>query len=167
MAEEAIKQQNKINTLNCVITLDDDIKDVDTWYRQMSNWVSLNKVEDNKELFIWCNLKIQGKAATKLQYLVASEGDDLTYPTLLEIKNALAEHYKSEDVDTEELLEELKELRISRHEDMKTFNYKYLEKYEKLEEADKVVISISDYLNINTSEFFSKNFMKIRVIINK
>ncbi|ORX64805.1 hypothetical protein BCR32DRAFT_250936 [Anaeromyces robustus] len=30
---------------------------------------------------------------------------------------------------------------------MKAFNYKYLEKYEKLEEADKAIISISDYLN--------------------
>ncbi|ORX63431.1 hypothetical protein BCR32DRAFT_287768 [Anaeromyces robustus] len=138
MAEEAIKQQNKINTLNCVITLNDDIKDIDTWYRQMFNCVNLNKVDDNKELFIWCNLKIQGKAATKLQNLIVSEGEDLIYPTLLEIKNALAEHYKAEDVDAEELIEELKELRISRHEDMKAFNHKYMEKYEK-EEAWKGV----------------------------
>jgi len=145
MSENAISMQNKLMSLQWIISLTDDSYDVESWYDQINAWKTINNVTENKELFEFCLLKIQGLGAKKVRELITiDEDNNINYPSLDQIKSTLLKTYGIEE-DVEDIMDKFKELKINEKEDLKTFNKRYYKLYSKIPEEVRKFINYKDY----------------------
>lgn len=146
MKIDLMLQQNKILVFQCIQPLTDTNNDVDSWYTHMNSWRNIHQVTDPKELFEWAILKVQGEGAKELKKAIIRLNGQNTYPDLEKMKDILLAAYNL-DEDPDEIIDKIKEMKISHNGDLKTFNKEYKKLYNSLDNVDKYNITITDYLN--------------------
>ncbi|ORX44998.1 hypothetical protein BCR36DRAFT_458068 [Piromyces finnis] len=146
MSDEALRQQNKILTLQRVTVISDEDNDVETWYEQMQAWKDLHNIEDKKEIYEWCLLTVRGSGAKEIRRCITYGTSGKIYPYLETARDILKNLYDLE-YKQEDIIDDLKELKIGNKEDTKDFNKKYKNKYNQLESFDQNIITVADYLN--------------------
>ncbi len=146
ISNDSLILQNKIMSFQAVIALNDNYREVKTWYNQVRFWKKLNNVQDKEELFGWCKSKVTGIAAKALFNLIDEDEENITYPTLEEMVAAIKKAYRESDYITNPLFE-LKQMKIQKNENLKKFNKKFYELYDDLEPQEKLTVSYFDYAN--------------------
>eukprot|EP00833_Pecoramyces_ruminatium_P007955 jgi/Orpsp1_1/1181987/evm.model.c7180000079416.1 len=134
-------------SLQNIPPLTDKEHDVLLWYDQMNSWRRIQKIASPREMYDWCLIKVQGKAARCLKQAVTiGLLDEIHYPSLEEMRDLLLIEYNMKE-DPEDIISAIKNMKITATEDIKTFNQEYLEYYNKLTEEDQKRLSLNDYLD--------------------
>jgi len=77
-------------------------------------------------------MKVQGQGSKSIQALVTKDTNgDLVYPNLEQMRDALLKTYKLEK-DPNNIINEIKFMKINKGDDVKEFNQKYLNLYNDL-----------------------------------
>jgi len=146
--------------------LSKDNLDIKTWCSDLELWVELGEVTDERKIFLACVLTSTGEPRQIIQELGnqintndssidndeedSSSGSESSsekyYPSLQEITNALEEFYGTKE-DQNNLLRELRSLKIKRNERVKDFNVKFKTLYLKLDKKRKRHVSVLDYVD--------------------
>eukprot|EP00833_Pecoramyces_ruminatium_P011002 jgi/Orpsp1_1/1185034/evm.model.c7180000092050.1 len=136
----------RIISLQNIPPLTDKEHDVLLWYDQMNSWRRIQKITSPREMYDWCLIKVQGKAARCLEQAVTTGLlDEIHYPSLEEMRDLLLVEYNMKE-DPEDIISAIKNMKITNTEDIRLFNQEYLDQYNKLTEEQKR-LSINDYLD--------------------
>ncbi|ORX33407.1 hypothetical protein BCR36DRAFT_375973 [Piromyces finnis] len=103
MPEEALRQQNKILTLQRVTGISDKDNDVDMWYEQICTLGrTFTRSTDKKEIYEWCLLTVKGSGAKEIRRCITHGPNGKIYPDLETIRDILKNlydlEYKPEDI---------------------------------------------------------------------
>ena len=159
--------------------------DIQTWYSDIQLWAELQDVTDPKKIFIACVLTSKGEPRKIIQQLEnkdqeedeESEDDDedsenedpvTGYPSLPQIVEALETFYGVKE-DQNQLLRELRALKIGRFEKVKNFNKRYRSLYLKLNKHKKKHVSVLDYAESlqNNKEAWKRVSLKDEISLEK
>ncbi|ORX48722.1 hypothetical protein BCR36DRAFT_292873 [Piromyces finnis] len=117
--------QYRLMTLQGIVTLTDENHDVNLWHDQFQSWCPIQKITASQDIYNWCLIKEQGMDATAIRDLEYTNADGTTvYPSLEKMKDTLLKTYKLKK-DPEDIINELKSLKISYQDNVKEFNKKY------------------------------------------
>ena len=107
----------------------------------------MQKITSPTDIYDWCRMKVQGQGSKSIQALITKDANgDLVYPNLEQMRDALLKTYKLEK-DPDDIINEIKSMKINKGEDVKEFNQKYLKLYNDLNDEYKLRISSYDYLD--------------------
>ena len=107
----------------------------------------MQKITNSTDIYDWCRMKVQGQGSKNIQALVTKDASGrLVYPTLEQMRDALLKTYKLEK-DPDDIINEIKSMKINKQEDVKEFNQKYLKLYNDLNDEYKLRITSYDYLD--------------------
>jgi len=158
--------------------------DIQTWYSDIQLWIELHNVTDPKKIFIACVLTSKGEPRKIIQELETknedeedsdeddedseSEESSHRYPSILQIVEALETFYGVKE-DQNQLLRELRALRIGKFEKVKNFNKRYRSLYLKLNKKKKRQVSVLDYAEslINNKEAWKRVSLKDDISLEK
>jgi len=136
--------------------------DIKTWQSDLQLWIELQGVTDPKKIYLACILTSKGETRRIIQDLEHEESEEeedsetdtedsnsdatgVTYPSLTRIVAALETFYGIKE-DQNQLLRELRALRIGKNERVKDFNQRYRSLYQKLEKKRRKQVSVLDYI---------------------
>ncbi|ORX53754.1 hypothetical protein BCR36DRAFT_442101 [Piromyces finnis] len=92
-------------------------------------------------------MRVQGMGAAAIRDLVRTDAEGTTvYPSLEEMKDALLRKYKLKK-DKEDIINELKSLKISYQDNVKEFNKKYMKLFNELGKNQQTRVKANDYLD--------------------
>jgi len=140
-------RQYRLMSLQGIITINDKDHNVEEWYNQFVVWNRVQGFKQPRNYFDWCLMKVQGEgaknitAAVKINCLGEQE-----FPSLEEMKEILLKTYKMKR-NPEDIINELKSMKINKNDDIIKFNQKYTELYNKLDDKFKLRLFTSDYLD--------------------
>jgi len=144
---EAMLLQQRFMSLQAIINVTDKEHDVERWYDQFVTWIRMQKITNSTDIYDWCRMKVQGQGSKNIQALVTKDASGrLVYPTLEQMRDALLKTYKLEK-DPDDIINEIKSMKINKQEDVKEFNQKYLKLYNDLNDEYKLRITSYDYLD--------------------
>jgi len=145
--EEFIKMNMLSSMLQNIIHINVENHDVETWYIQMKAIKYMHKISESEELYRYCVMTVQGKGLKSITDNIIRVSDDETiYPNLEQMKEHILKAYNM-DVSPEDIIDQLKDMKISVDDNLKEFNLKYLVFYGKLSILEKLAITYKDYLN--------------------
>jgi len=123
---ETLLLQYRLMSLQPLTTLTDNEHDVILWHDQLASWLRIQKIEDPKETYDWCTMKVQGLGAKAISEAVITDDQaNKTYPSLEEMKEILLKTYKLKK-NPEDIINELKSMKINKNDDVKEFDDKSL-----------------------------------------
>ena len=145
--EEFIKMNMLSSMLQNIIHINDENHDVETWYIQMKAFKDMHKISEGEELYRYCAMTVQGKGLRSITDNIIRVSDtEISYPSLEQMKEHILKAYNM-DVSPEDIIDQLKDMKISVDDNLKEFNLKYLDLYNKLSISEKLAITYKDYLN--------------------
>lgn len=127
-----------LKDLPLLINFDNDIN---SWLKEFQNVMNLYNINKQERQFVYLKQCVEEEIKSVLNNLIKKNNRE--YPTLHEIKIAI-ENYL--DIKPSDKCWKLKSLKIKCEETIKQFNFKYLEKYQELDENYKKLISVDDYI---------------------
>ncbi|KAL6636069.1 hypothetical protein U3516DRAFT_791436 [Neocallimastix sp. 'constans'] len=141
---EAMLLQQRFMLLQAIINVTDKEHDV-----------AMQKVTSPTDIYDWCCMKVQGQGSKSIQALVTKDTNgDLVYPNLEQMRDALLKTYKLEK-DPNNIINEIKFMKINKGDDVKEFNQKYLNLYNDL--SDEYNNHLANNNNHNNSNFNNKH----------
>jgi len=144
---ENMLRQYRLMSMQSFTNVNDNKHDVELWYSQFESWIKLQGFTQPSEYHDYCLSKVQGTGAKNIKAAVITDFlGNKEYPTLEEMKEILLKTYKLRK-SPEDIINELKARKINRNDDIKEFNKKYMEIYNKLDDKSKLRVFPSDYLD--------------------
>ncbi|ORY36033.1 hypothetical protein LY90DRAFT_511675 [Neocallimastix californiae] len=157
---EAMLLQQRFMSLQAIINDTDKEHDVERWYDQFVTWIRMQKITNSTDIYDWCRMKVQGQGSKSIQALVTKDTHgNLIYPTLEQMRDALLKTYKLEK-DPDDIINEIKSMKINKGDDVKEFNTKYLELYNNLNEEYKLRICTKA---MEVVEFYDKTENELKL----
>ncbi|ORX60739.1 hypothetical protein BCR36DRAFT_438714 [Piromyces finnis] len=121
--------QYRLMTLQCIVTLTDENHDINLWHDQFQSWCRIQKITASRDIYDWCLMRVQGMGAAAIR--------DLIYIiSLHKLKK-----------DPEDIINELKSLKISYQDNVKEFNKKYMKLFNELDKNQQTRVTANDYLD--------------------
>eukprot|EP00833_Pecoramyces_ruminatium_P006958 jgi/Orpsp1_1/1180990/evm.model.c7180000075418.1 len=118
MNNEAMLITYRIISLQNIPPLTDKEHDVLLWYDQMNSWRRIQKITSPREMYDWCLIKVQGKAARCLEQAVTTGLlDEIHYLSLEEMRDLLLVEYNMKE-DPEDIISAIKNMKITNTEDI-------------------------------------------------
>ena len=188
-----MNQQEQINfrelkkELKEVEPLSKENLDIKSWASDLQLWIDLQQVNNPRKIFIACVVTSKGEPRQIIQELQGAsnnddegsddsdedsdseaEGEANHYPSLAQIVEALETFYGVKE-DQNQLLRELRALKIRKNEKVKTFNKRYRSLYIKLNKSKRKQISVLDYADSleNNPEAWKRVSLKDDISLEK
>ena len=162
--------------------------DVNTWKSDLEVWIKYQQISDPKTIFMACILTTSGQPRSVIQEMETtneensdseddSDSEDSSdseseepeqYPSLKKVVSTLKEFYGLKE-NQNNLLREIRALRIRRNEKVKEFNVQYRSLYLKLDKKRRKQITILDYADSlqNNHDVWKKISMKDDIDLNQ
>ncbi|ORX59054.1 hypothetical protein BCR36DRAFT_408591 [Piromyces finnis] len=119
-------------------------KDIDSWMEDFISVMEIHDIQEPSRIFVWLKVAVEADIKNVLKSLCTSHNNVKRYPTYKEVQSAIEDYLEIKPGDKCSVL---KTLKIKQNETIKSFNYKYLTLYHRLERDFMKIISVDDYLN--------------------
>ncbi|ORX48378.1 hypothetical protein BCR36DRAFT_451951 [Piromyces finnis] len=106
--------------------------------------MEIHDIQEPSRIFVWLKVAVEADIKNVLKSLCTSHNNVKRYPTYKEVQSAIEDYLEIKPGDKCSVL---KTLKIKQNETIKSFNYKYLTLYHRLERDFMKIISVDDYLN--------------------
>lgn len=127
-------------------------KDVESWITDFSKTMELYDIMEPRRVFTWAKEAVEEDIQGVLNSLKTKKGNEIRYPKLNEIQDAIEKYMHITEGDKCAIL---KSLRINNGETVKKFNYRYKKLYHKLSIEYRRLISVKDYTTAISSRVFA------------
>jgi len=142
-----MKMSMQSSMLQNITHINDEHHDVESWFVQMEAFRDMFKINEGKDLYGFCAMTVSGKGLKSItDHIIRVSDSEVTYPSLNQMKEHIMKAYNL-NVSAEDIVDQLKDMKISMDENLKEFNKTFLELYDKLSISEKLAITLKDYLN--------------------